>query len=93
MDDEMRRALARQIAGLDGIRHDDADFKAAVHRLEGFLAENHRAPAAACGHDAYEAWLGSWLDAQRVAGRRGSLLPRRRAALDHALGPHWAKDR
>jgi hypothetical protein len=93
MDDEMRRALARQIAGLDGARHDDADFRAAVHRLEGFLAENHGAPAAACGHDALEAWLGSWLDAQRVVGRHGSLLPRRRAALDHALGSDWAEDR
>ncbi|MGT2460701.1 hypothetical protein [Sinomonas atrocyanea] len=67
------RTRSVQEAGLLGLRQQDYnDFFARVGELTAFVRERSQTPATSA-HDAAEARLGTWLDAQRAADRRGRL--------------------
>jgi hypothetical protein len=93
MDREMRKRLARDAAGLPEPRQmSDAAFASAVEDLVAFVRDRGRPPEPGSGQPA-EARLGTWLDAQRRADRKGRLSADRSGALEHVLGPGWSSNR
>lgn len=89
MDRDLMHELAWQITGLPvPAQQDEADFASALHRVEAFLAEYRHVPDPKAG-DAYEARLGSWLDAERAADEHGALSQKRRERIQQVVGPEW----
>lgn len=89
MDRELMRELAREITGLPvPARQDEEEFSAALHRVEVFVGDHGRIPDAHAS-DAYEARLGSWLEAERVADEHAALPRKRRERIEQAVGREW----
>ncbi|MDQ0261343.1 Helicase associated domain protein [Sinomonas atrocyanea] len=94
MDRDLQTRFARDITGLPALRQQgDQDFAARTNELSAFMRERDRVPEAAAAHDASEARLGSWLDGQRAADRRGRLSAQRAGALQGVLGRGWSSER
>lgn len=90
MDRETQRCLARQITGLPQPPHSDEEaFAVWVPQLSAFVSEYGRTPDAH-SEDAYEARLGSWVNAQRAADHHGALSEKGAAQLEGILGPGWS---
>lgn len=94
MNRNVHTGFARDFTGLPALRQQgDQDFTVRANELSAFLRERGRAPEAGAAHDATEATLGSWLDGQRAADRRGRLSAQRAGALQGVLGRGWSSPR
>lgn len=94
MNRDLHTRFGRDITGLPALRQQgEQEFAARANELSAFMRERDRAPEAAAAHDAAEATLGSWLDRQRAADRRGRLSPHRADALQGVLGRGWSSAR
>jgi hypothetical protein len=94
MDRGLPTRFERNATGLSALRQQgDQDFAATVNALAAFMRERGRVPEVAAAHDAAEARLGSWLDGQRAADRRGRLSAQRAGALQGLLGRGWSSRR
>lgn len=90
---DLRTRAARDVTGLSALRQQrDQDFAITVSDVAAFMRERGRMPEVAAAHDAAEARLGSWLDGQRAADRRGRLSAERAVALQGVLGRGWSSE-
>lgn len=77
-------------SGLPGLRQQGYhDFVDAVGELSSFMRDRGAVPEPGA-KDRAEARLGSWLDGQRAADRRGRLSAPRAVALEDVLGRDWS---
>lgn len=92
MDELMRQILARQITGLPEPKQPEDQFARLLRALADFQAKHNRLPERN-GQETSEAWLGAWVETQRVAERSGDLSRERSSSLEDLLGPDWAQRR